>query len=158
MSPAECKNANWRDVGLRDGLAGAPLSELDERTKSCAEAGVQANATQYLQGRSQGLQSYCRIENAAKLGVEGKSYRGVCAPAFDVEFRRRFAIGHEVYEARNALRYQEGRSRSLEDKLRGADGNEERRRLREELSDLDRAIRRTRDRLRDAEWQLDRLR
>lgn len=158
MTPNECKTANWYDVGLRDGLAGEPLSELNARTKSCAEAGVQANATQYLQGRNQGLLSYCRMDNAVRLGLDGKSYQGVCAPAIDGEFRRRYNLGHEVYSARSALRSQDSRRRSLEEKLRETGSDEERRRLREELSDLDRSQRRARDRLRDAEWALDRLR
>lgn len=158
MTPSECKTANWHDVGLRDGLAGEPLSELNARTKSCAEAGVQANATQYLQGRNQGLLSYCRLDNAVRLGLDGKTYQGVCAPGIDGEFRRRYSVGREVYQARSALRSQDSRRRSLEDKLRDAGSDEDRRRLREELSDLDRSLRRARDRLRDAEWALERLR
>jgi hypothetical protein len=158
MTPAECKTANWYDIGLRDGIAGQPVSELDDRTRSCAEAGVQANATAYLRGRNQGLLSYCRMDNAVRLGLDGKTYQGVCAPAIDPEFRRRYAVGKEVHSARSGLRSQEGRRRGLEEKLREAGNDEERRRVREELSELDRSTRRARDRLRDAEWALDRLR
>ncbi|WP_298934108.1 DUF2799 domain-containing protein [uncultured Ramlibacter sp.] len=158
MTPAECKNANWQDVGLRDGLAGEPLTALDARTKSCAEAGVQANAQAYLHGRNQGLQSYCRLDHAARLGLDGKSYHGVCAAGIDAEFRHRYGVGREVYRARSELRSLDSRRNSLEDKLEDAKGNDERKRLRDDLSDLDRSLRRARDRLRDAEWAYDRLR
>ena len=47
---------------------------------------------------------------------------------------------------------------SLEDRLGDAKTDEERRRWREELRDLDYDQRRARDRVRDAEWTLDRLR
>ncbi len=33
---------------------------------------------QYVQGYNQGLREYCNVENAIKLGEQGKMYRGVC--------------------------------------------------------------------------------
>ncbi len=158
MSADECRTANWRDVGLRDGLAGQPLAMLDQRTKACAEAGVTANAPLYLQGRNQGLPEYCRLDNAARLGLQGKTYHGVCAAGIDGEFRRRHALGLEVYRARASLRSMDQRRRTLEDRLADARTDEDRRRWREELRDLDHDQRRARDRVRDAEWALDRLR
>lgn len=157
MSADECRTANWRDVGLRDGLAGEPLSLLDRRTKACAEAGVTANAPLYLLGRNQGLPEYCRLDNAARLGLQGKTYHGVCAAGIDGEFRRRHAMGLEVYRARADLRNMDQRRRTLQDRLADAKTDEERRRWREELRDLDYDQRRARDRVRDAERYLDRL-
>ena len=158
MSADECRTASWRDVGLRDGLAGEPLTLLDRRTKACDEAGVTANAPLYLQGRNQGLPEYCRLDNAARLGLQGKTYHGVCAAGIDGEFRRRHAMGMEVYRARADLRNMDQRRRTLEDRLADAKSDEERRRWREELRDLDYDQRRARDRVRDAEWALDRFR
>lgn len=158
MTPNECKTANWYDVGLRDGLAGEAVGELNARTKACAEAGVQANALLYLQGRNQGLETYCRIDNAVRLGLDGKAYQGVCAPAIDPEFRRRYMLGREVYLARGALHSLDGRRHALEERLREARSDEDRRRLRDDLTDLDRSMRRARDRLREVEWALERLR
>ena len=80
MSASECRTASWRDVGLRDGLAGEPLGLLDRRTRACAEAGVAVNVPLYLEGRNQGLPDYCRLDNAARQGLAGKTYHGVCAP------------------------------------------------------------------------------
>ena len=67
-------------------------------------------------------------------------------------------MGLEVYRARAALRSMDQRRRTLEDRLADAKTDEERRRWREELRDLDYDQRRARDRVRDAEWTLDRLR
>lgn len=113
MTPNECKAANWLEVGMRDGLAGAAVSVLDDRVKDCAKAQVPVDTPRYLQGRDQGLLQYCRIENAAPLGLDGKSYDGVCPAAMDVEFRRRFKLGQDVYGARTELR-------SLDSRLRAA--------------------------------------
>ena len=158
MTPNECKAANWGDVGLRDGLAGAALSVLNDRAKDCAEAQVPVDTPRYLQGREQGLLQYCRIENAVPLGLNGESYAGVCPAAMDGEFRRRFNAGRDVHLARNELRSLEGRRGTAEERLRSAANDDDRRRARDALRDLDADMRRARDRVRDAEWALDRLR
>lgn len=180
MSPQECRVANWNDVGLRDGLDGKPLSLLNERASDCAEGGVRVDHTAYLKGRESGLRSYCRIENAVPLGLNGGSYEGVCPPSVDGEFRRRFQLGYNVHAAHaevaridDRIASQEQRLRKLdrdEDKrLRDASKDDDRRRIRrdiddqrhqirDELRDLDRNLRRARDTSRDAQWALDRLR
>ena len=158
MTADECKVANWSDIGLRDGVEGAALSRLDARVKDCAEAQVGVDTARYLQGRDRGLLQYCRIENAVPLGLNGKSYDGVCPAPIDSEFRRRFRLGRDVHDTRVAVRNLEGSIGNAEDRLRTAPNDEDRRRAREALRDLDSDIRRARDRQRDAERALDRLR
>ena len=158
MSADECHVADWGVVGLRDGQGGAPLSLLDDRTKDCAKAGVQVGAVQYLQGREVGLQAYCQIGNAVRQGLSGRGYEGVCAPAIDGEFRRRWRMGMEVYRARSDLAAQDARRRSLELYLRDAQHDDERARIRNELRDLDWRMQGARDHLRNAEWALESLR
>ena len=158
MTPEECRLSQWGDVGLRDGLAGEPLSRLSSLSKDCAEAKVAVDTPAYLQGRSQGLLTYCRMDNAAALGLAGKYYQGVCPASVDAEFRRRFGLGREVFDARQQLNSLDGRRPGLERRLNDAKGDDDKRRLRNELSDLDASLRRGRDRVRDAEWQFDRLR
>ena len=158
MTPNECKAANWGEVGLRDGLEGKALSVLNDRVKDCAEANVPVDTPRYLQGRDQGLLQFCRIENAVPLGLNGKSYDGVCPAAMDAEFRRRFKVGRDVHLARNELRTLEGRRSTAEERLRSAANDDDRRRARDALRDLDSDMRRARDRVRDTEWVLDRLR
>ncbi|MEO5670618.1 MAG: DUF2799 domain-containing protein [Ramlibacter sp.] len=158
MSPQECQNADWRAIGLRDGTDGEPLSVLDRRTASCAEAGVKLPAPLYLQARDEGLARYCQLGNAARLGLSGNGYQGVCPAGIDAEFRRLHAVGWELNQARSALRSVDARQSDLERRLSKASTDDERKRLREDLRDLDRAVRRARDRVRDAEFNYDRLR
>ena len=158
MSADECKVANWNDVGLRDGIEGAALSKLDARVKDCAEAKVAVDTPRYLQGRDQGLLQFCQIEKAVPLGLKGGSYSGVCPVGIDGEFRRRFRLGRDVFDARQTVQNLEGNINGAEDRLRAAPNDEDRRRAREALRDLDFEIRRARDRQRDAERALDRLR
>lgn len=158
MTSEECKVARWGEVGLRDGLAGEPLSKLNDISKDCAEAKVSVDTPAYLQGRDQGLLTYCRIDNAVRLGLDGKAYQGVCPVGIDGEFRRRYAVGHEVYDARAQVRSLDSRRTDLERRLRDSKNDDDKRRVRNELSDNDYALRRARDRARDAEATLDRLR
>jgi hypothetical protein len=180
MTPEECKFANWQDIGMRDGLEGKPMSLFNERAKDCSKAGSRVDSGIYMAARDQGLLSYCRIENAAPLGLSGKSYAGVCPARIDYEFRRRYQTGYAVHELRSKVAELDSRSDRLERRLREADRDEDkqlkaadkdddrkrirkefddrRRHMRNELGDIDRDMRHTRDNLRAAEYAFDSLR
>ena len=180
MSPEECRFANWADVGMRDGLEGKTLALLNERISDCAEAGVRVDGNTYLKGREAGLKSYCRLENAAPLGLNGGSYEGVCPAQIDGEFRRRYQLGYNVYAAHAEAARIDNRQQWLEQRLRQLDRDEDKRlrdankeddrrrirrdiddechRVRDELRDLDRAQYRAREAVRYAEWMLSQLR
>jgi hypothetical protein len=180
MSPEECKVANWKDVGLRDGLAGNSLTLLESRTKDCAEAKVALDAKSYLSGRDLGLKTFCRMENAVPLGLNGGSYEGVCPPWIDGEFRARFQIGRAVFDKRTEVGYLDDRLTAAERRLRNSDHDEgkrlrdvdkederkrirrefddQRHRIREEIRELDRQLQRARYDLRQAEQALGALR
>lgn len=180
MTPDECKSANWHDVGMRDGLAGRTMSVLDGHAKSCAKAGTSVDSASYVVGRQRGLQDFCRIENAAPLGLNGGAYAGVCPASLDVEFRRRHQAGYAVYTLRSQISGLDSRGERLQRRLRDADKDEskqlaatdkdderkrirrefdERRRdVRNELRDIDRNLQGTRDALRSAEYALDTFR
>ena len=180
MTADECRQANWYDIGMRDGSAGETLAKFTDRREACAEARVVADANAYSRGRDMGLRAFCRLDNAVQVGLRGGSYQGVCPAAIDYEFRRRYDIGYAVYRARNEVESVEGRISSREHSLREADRDEEkalkaatkdddrrrirkdfddkRHRLRDELHDLDRDLRRARERVRDAEAVLYSLR
>lgn len=160
MSEDECRQTqlqrSWHEVGLRDGLAGQTVALLDERVKSCAKASVPVDTARYLAGREQGLQSYCRLEQAASLGLAGQWYQGVCPAGMDSEFRRRFALGRQVYEARQSLDAEARRRWSLEQALQSAKSDDDKRHARRLLTDHDFAMMRARSALQRAEWELDR--
>lgn len=180
MSPEECKAANWYEVGQRDGLNGEPLSYVNTRAEDCGKAGVAINTQAYQQGRDLGLRTYCRIDNAIPLGLNGGSYAGVCPPAIDAVFRLRFQTARAVHDLRNDVHSLDERTESLERRLRELNHGEERRLkeaaneddrkklrkaidderrdIRGDLSENDRRLRRKRDELRSAESALSNLR
>jgi len=130
---------------------------LNARIDACAQAGVSVGMQQYLQGREVGLQSYCRVDLAAQRGLGGESYDGVCPPAVDPEFRRRFSIGRAVFLARLEVA-DVRRSREINEKTAREDPSEEaRRRARTRLIELDYELRRALDVQYDAERRLQAL-
>ena len=180
MSPEECKRADWGAIGQSDGIDGKTLSHLDDRAEDCAKVGVMVNTPVYIQGRELGLRSYCRLENAVPLGLNGGTYAGVCPPEIDMHFQHRFQVARSVYDLRSDVRSLDGQIDNLERRLRdlhqgeerrmkeaGSDEqrkkvrqaiDDERRHLRGEISDSDRRLRRKRDELRSAENALSNLR
>ena len=118
MSPKECQFADWRAIGLTDGMAGKPLTHFDDRRSDCAEANVQADTKAYLHGREQGLKSYCQLGNAAQLGLRGETYEGVCPAGIDKEFRRRYRIGADIRRFNTEIARLNERLDALERQLR----------------------------------------
>ena len=176
MTPEQCKHANWVEVGQRDGLEGEPMSTLDDRIKDCKEAGVVVDTGRYVSGREQGLQTYCKLDNALALGLNGAHYAGACPPMIDPAFRRIYEKGRAVDEWRTEVLRLEARSESISRRLfdsgrderrqvSEAGKDEERKRLQKEfdqrrqqlrleLFELDRSLQRARDALRSAESAL----
>ncbi len=158
ITPQECKVARWDEVGLRDGLEGRALYWLDGISKDCAKAGVAVDATAYIRGRNTGLKTFCQPANAIKLGLDGQSYEGVCPAQLDTEFRRLLRIGADVRDSREYLAAEDRRRVNLERKLADAKTDADKKKIREELSLIDGTLRRARERVRDAENNLDRNR
>ena len=180
MSQKECQVANWRDIGQTDGLAGKNLTFFNERRSDCAEANVQVDQKAYLSGREQGLKTYCQLGNAAQVGLRGEVYEGVCPPAIDQEFRRRYNIGFDIHRFQVEIARLKRRFESLEQHFRknqyefdqrlGSRGRNEdhqrlyrnfeheQNRIRGEQNEVARTLQFNQDQLRNAETVLQRLR
>lgn len=158
MTPSECATANWHDRGMQDGQRGQS-DRIASYYESCTKAGFRVDANGYRAGRSQGLLSYCRLDNAVNEGLGGRSYGGVCQGPLDQSFRIFHEGGYRVYEAQRAMTRvrsdQEKWQAELRDKKTADDRKET---LRGLLSRSDRRIEEARDNLRLAESRLEVLR
>ena len=158
LSPAECATADWRQLGVQDGSRGR-TDRAAEYYESCAKAGVPVNVAVYRAGRTQGLQSYCQPANALNEGLAGNSYEGVCPAPMDQNFRNIHGIAWRDQDARKTLARLQREQDQMQAELRDAKTAEDRKRtLREQLSRSDRLIEEARYAVRDAGYQLDRLR
>ena len=74
MSAQECREANWYEVGVRDGMERAGGAFDRNYVKTCGEHHVQVNEREYDRGYKEGLKSYCTIDMAKRNGEIGKPY------------------------------------------------------------------------------------
>ena len=159
LSREQCQRGDWFDIGSSDGLAGQPLSRLEQHQRACGEYGIPVDQQQYFSGHAQGLQDYCQLDNAFRSGLEGNRYQGVCPPAIDAAFERANRTAYQVYRLRKELDQVEDQLRQNERRLRDYDlSDDNRRRIRSDLRDLDRERGRLQNDLYESEQDLDRLR
>lgn len=120
LSPEQCKNADWRQIGYTDGANGEPAGRLQEHASACAKANVKPDLEAYLSGRMEGLLSYCQPENGFEVGRRGRPDNvGDCSPHLRAPFLDQYRQGREI----NGL---EGEVQRLQSMLQN-DQNEARR-------------------------------
>lgn len=110
LSPEQCKNADWRQIGYTDGANGEPAGRLQEHASACAKANVKPDLEAYLSGRMEGLLSYCQPENGFEVGRRGRPDNvGDCPPHLRAPFLDQYRQGREI----NGLEGEVQRLRSM---------------------------------------------
>jgi hypothetical protein len=125
LSPQQCKQANWLQIGYADGAQGLSGARIDEHAKACAEFGIRPDLEEYLRGRSQGLFSYCQPENGFAVGRRGSEQNVADCPAsmrgaFIDQFQRGqqvHAIEYELEQRRTRLSHNHSRVRRANDRI-----------------------------------------
>lgn len=87
ISKKECMVANWQGIGFEVGYKGDlnPDQAFNERSEICGKHGFEADYAAYNIGYQQGVEAYCEVPNAVKLGARGVSHMTVSqlCPEFD---------------------------------------------------------------------------
>ena len=159
LSKDQCQQGDWFGIGLADGRQGETLSRLSKHSEACAEFGIGVNSQQYMEGRTQGLNDYCLLDNAFNSGLSGRRYQRVCPPSIDSLFDRCNSAAYEVYELRNNSNSIDNQLTNIEYQLQEGDlSRDEYYHLRQELRDLDAERNQVQMDLHAAERYLDQLR
>lgn len=95
----ECLYADWRTIGYEDGARGFPASRIGNHRKACTKHGIAPDFELYEQGRLQGLQEYCTLQQGYGLAISGKIYSNVCPDYLEHDFLEGYNQGRIVYEA-----------------------------------------------------------
>ena len=74
LSKSECMNANWEDIGIRDGANGQPEEYLIQHSTACAKVNVVPDRGAWLHGRESGLERFCVPHRAYQLGEYGSGF------------------------------------------------------------------------------------
>lgn len=157
MSAAECATANWREKGIQDGNQGR-TDQAANYHQSCVKASIPVDLENYRAGRTQGLQSYCQLNNALNEGLAGHGYNDVCPSPIGQNFKRLHAAAYHLQETRKTLsRLQDEQNQAERELLDSKTDAKRKIILRDQLARSDRRIVDTRDELRSAQYSLDRL-
>ncbi len=140
MSKEECRVADWQRVGFKDGASGESERRLAAYTEDCGEAGVQPDAQAYRRGWDSGIQRFCTAANGWREGVQGHSGKNaVCQaqPGYEA-FTRYLDAGLQVYRTSEQMRQNDHEINRLQKRLEAGGSDDEKKRIREALRDLDR--------------------
>jgi orotidine-5'-phosphate decarboxylase len=154
MSEQECLTVDWHDQGYRDGRNGQPLSRVEAHREACAKVGVVPDLAEYRNGRATGILEYCTPGNAVQEGRRGASYRNACPPELEGRFLDHYRAGRRVYDAEQRVNSLDSRARDLQRRLEKEKDDDKRKRLRQELRDLDWSLRNARNDVYQAERRL----
>nr|WP_314629140.1 DUF2799 domain-containing protein [uncultured Noviherbaspirillum sp.] len=158
LSPEQCRNADWRQIGYADGANGAPGSRIQAHASACAKIDAKLDMEAYLSGRMEGLVSYCQPENGFDVGRRGAADNaGDCPPHVRAAFLQNYRQGREISalesqigslrstmeDERREMRRREGRIEDIRKELRRPNVNNERRGSL--LSEMERLIERKQD-------------
>jgi len=157
LTPAECATANWRQLGQQDGSRG----ETDRAARffeSCNKVKIGVDVDSYRLGRTEGLQSYCRLGNALAEGQAGRPYANVCPLPMNQSFKNVHAVALREFNARKNMERLEGAQQQLQNELGDKKTTDDRKaRIRELLTRSDRDMRNAREELRFSQFELDRM-
>ena len=140
MTVSECQVADWGRVGFNDAAAGVSENRLAAYTEDCGKAGVQPNVPAYRQGWDTGIVRFCTAANGWREGLQGNSGKAaVCQGQQGYEaFVRYLDAGLQVHRSNEHLRQNAAETRRLQKRLEASTSDGEKKRLREELHDIDR--------------------
>lgn len=140
MSKQECQVADWQRVGFKDGASGESERRLAAYTEDCGEAGIKPDAQAYRRGWDSGIQRFCTAPNGWREGIQGHSGKNaVCQaqPGYEA-FSRYLDAGLMVYRTSEQMRQNDYEINRLQKRLEAGGSDEEKKRIRESLRDLDR--------------------
>jgi hypothetical protein len=97
LSKSECMNANWEDIGTRDGANGQPEEYLIRHSTACAKVGVAPDRGAWLHGREKGLERFCVPRRAYQIGESGGGFEaGICRNFDQGRLQDAYDKGREV--------------------------------------------------------------
>ena len=98
LTPEQCRNADWRQIGFTDGAGGYNAGRINDHAKACAEVGVRPNLNDYVDGREQGLRNYCRAENGFAIGRRGVPANVAdCPENMKFAFMEQYQYGQQIH-------------------------------------------------------------
>ena len=134
-----CPQTDWFQAGLRDGSRGMAPKQLQEHVATCAKGGVVLDTSTYIPGWNEGIAQFCTGPNGWKQGVQGNQHRaGACTgQPEEAAFTQHMAKGLEVFKLNEQRRANALQLQALNQKHNTNRNPLERRKLQEEMTEID---------------------
>lgn len=117
MDESECREADWRTVGLEDGSAGRRLDYIGNHRRSCADHGVKPDLEAYRDGHAIGARQFCTPANGFRQGRAGRAYAGICPADLEGGFLAAHATGHRLHDLSTEIDRLWREARQMDDDL-----------------------------------------
>ena len=117
LSKNECLEADWHELGYRDGSTGKPRSVFQKHSEACIKHNVRADREAYYRGRHEGLSVYCTPDSGFSQGRHGRKYNYVCPPDLEPDFLAGYRRGREIYKYESKIFSLQRRLRSIESQI-----------------------------------------
>jgi len=104
MSPEECLQANWEEVGYSDAVEGYPVSRSSEHREACADTGVSVDFELYRNGHALGLPYYCTRETGFEAADHGGDFASQCRRDTFPDYVVGYSEGLDVFALKTEMR------------------------------------------------------
>ena len=104
MSPEECLQANWEEVGYHDAVEGYPVSRSAEHREACADTGVSIDFELYRNGHALGLPYYCTRETGFETADHGGDFATQCRRETFPDYLVGYSEGLDVFALKTEMR------------------------------------------------------
>jgi hypothetical protein len=122
LSKSECLNANWEDIGTRDGANGQPEEYLIQHSTACAKVHVTPDREAWLKGRDMGLERFCVPYRAYQIGENGGGFDvGICRNFDQARLSDAYQKGRDVNHLAGELSSIDGELRDITLRLEDKD-------------------------------------
>jgi hypothetical protein len=130
LSKSECMNANWEDIGIRDGANGQPEEYLIQHSTACAKVHVVPDRGAWLHGREQGLERFCVPHRAYQLGEYGSGFEvGICRNFDQDRLQDAYEKGRDVHRCADELSSIDSEMRDINNRLENEDKDKDKDKL-----------------------------
>jgi hypothetical protein len=104
LNESECRNADWRMIGMEDGVNGRLQSYIGKHRAACARHDITPDIDAYQKGHWEGIQQYCTEIKGFETGKKGIDYNGVCPPELEVFFLEGYHFGLKFHTVKKTIK------------------------------------------------------
>ena len=100
VSENQCAVGDWQSLGYRDGINGYRSTRLLEHGDACMKHDIVPDRSAYMLGWEEGIRSYCEPNNGFSVGERGWQHNNVCPADLRADFLMAYKEGRRLYMAR----------------------------------------------------------